>query len=83
MRTVHKLPDLAGLSPKFKLRAWEKWKADQDEFPEELEALAEFVRLSIKTLILNEKQPSAFAWAEKKLAEELAAFGEAYRLGRG
>ena len=72
MVDVPKLPDLDGKTPKEMRRAWLRFMADHD-LTGELYIKAEYVRLSIEELILNDGTP-AEPVSQKNLEQRLANF---------
>jgi len=74
MNEKTELPVFDGKSPKEMRRAWALFMANHDwDIGTELHTKAEFVRLSIDMLILNDDRPAEL-WAQKNLEQQLAAF---------
>lgn len=76
---MSELPNFDGKTPKEMRRAWAVFMADQDwEIGSEWHAKAEFVRLAIETLILNQNptrdDDHSEYWARHSLRQQLAAF---------
>lgn len=72
MNAESKLPDFEGKTPKEMRRDWLRFMADQD-WTEESIMPADWVRMTIEMLILNEGLPSE-VWARKCLDQQLAIF---------
>lgn len=77
------LPSFDGKSPKEMRRAWLRFMADHDWAVGSAEYIqAEYVRLSIECLILNDGSPAEL-WAQKALEQQLAAFSQIWAVRRG